>query len=91
MIMRSRSGIGEIPDAVLRNLHDHRGLGIHSEMLSDGIIDLIETGAITNGAHACACKIEIELIDRDRYHDFYTINLFIDQIMIIYIYACAHA
>lgn len=44
------SGIGEIPDAVLRNLHDHRGLGIHSEMLSDGIIDLIEMGAITNGA-----------------------------------------
>jgi 4-hydroxybutyrate CoA-transferase len=41
-------GIGSIPDAVLRSLGDHRELGIHSEMFSDGVIDLVRTGVITN-------------------------------------------
>lgn len=41
-------GIGAIPDAVLRRLGDHKDLGIHTEMFSDGVIDLMETGAITN-------------------------------------------
>lgn len=41
-------GIGSIPDAVLRFLTNHRDLGIHTEMFSDGIIDLCEKGIITN-------------------------------------------
>jgi 4-hydroxybutyrate CoA-transferase len=41
-------GIGAIPDAVLRRLGDKHDLGVHTEMFSDGIIDLIEGGAITN-------------------------------------------
>ena len=41
-------GIGAIPDAVLRVLGSHKDLGIHTEMFSDGVIDLMETGAITN-------------------------------------------
>jgi len=41
-------GIGSIPDQVLRNLQGHKNLGVHTEMLSDGVIDLIETGAINN-------------------------------------------
>lgn len=41
-------GIGEIPNAVLSNLHQHQHLGIHSEMISDGIIDLMESGAVDN-------------------------------------------
>ena len=40
-------GIGAIPDAVLAALHDHERLGVHTEMFSDGIIDLIEEGVIT--------------------------------------------
>lgn len=43
-------GIGAIPNAVLQNLMDKRNLGVHSEMLSDGIVDLIEAGVITNDA-----------------------------------------
>ncbi len=43
-------GIGAIPNAVLQNLRDKRNLGVHSEMLSDGIVDLIEAGVITNDA-----------------------------------------
>jgi 4-hydroxybutyrate CoA-transferase len=41
-------GIGEIPDAVLSYLGDKKHLGIHTEMVSDGVIDLIEGGVITN-------------------------------------------
>ena len=41
-------GIGAIPDAVLQELLDKQDLGIHSEMLSDGILDLIEAGVVTN-------------------------------------------
>jgi acyl-CoA hydrolase len=43
-------GIGAIPNAVLANLHEKRNLGVHSEMLSDGVIDLIERGVVTNDA-----------------------------------------
>lgn len=39
-------GIGAIPNAVLQQLKGHRNLGIHSEMVSDGIIDLIQMGVI---------------------------------------------
>jgi len=41
-------GIGNIPDAVLRRLHNKNDLGIHTEMFSDGLIDLCENGVITN-------------------------------------------
>ena len=41
-------GIGSIPDQVLQNLQDHKNLGIHTEMLSDGIIPLLEKGIINN-------------------------------------------
>jgi len=41
-------GIGSIPDQVLKNLTHHKNLGIHSEMISDGIIPLIEAGVINN-------------------------------------------
>ncbi|MBS1668568.1 MAG: acetyl-CoA hydrolase/transferase family protein [Bacteroidetes bacterium] len=40
-------GIGSIPNAVLGMLGNHKRLGIHTEMFSDGIIDLIESGVIT--------------------------------------------
>lgn len=39
-------GIGSIPEAVLRKLNNHKYLGLHTEMCSDGVIDLIESGAI---------------------------------------------
>ncbi|MDP2052262.1 MAG: acetyl-CoA hydrolase/transferase C-terminal domain-containing protein [Acidobacteriota bacterium] len=41
-------GIGAIPDAALRRLGNKHDLGIHTEMFSDGIIDLVEGGVITN-------------------------------------------
>jgi Acetyl-CoA hydrolase len=41
-------GIGAIPDAVLLFLKGKKDLGIHSEMFSDGVVELIEAGVITN-------------------------------------------
>lgn len=40
-------GIGNIPDAVLSNLGNHKNLGIHTEMFSDGVLPLLENGVIT--------------------------------------------
>lgn len=41
-------GIGAIPDAILGALGNHKDLGIHTEMCSNGIIDLVHKGVITN-------------------------------------------
>ena len=51
------TGVGAIPGAVLAALHGHRDLGFHSGLLSDGVMDLVEAGAVTG-----ACKT----IDRGR-------------------------
>ncbi|MDO8320138.1 hypothetical protein [Rhodoferax sp.] len=56
-------GYGGIPDPVVMQLSDKHDLGIHTEMIGDGILTLIESGAITNrkkkparqnGGHVCA-------------------------------------
>jgi acyl-CoA hydrolase len=41
-----QAGIGSIPNAVMGLLKHHRHLGIHTELLSDGIVDLVEVGAV---------------------------------------------
>ncbi|SIN71610.1 acetyl-CoA hydrolase/transferase family protein [Algoriphagus halophilus] len=41
-------GIGAIPDAVLNSLHHHKDLGVHTEMFSNGILELMKSGAVTN-------------------------------------------
>jgi acetyl-CoA hydrolase len=43
-------GIGAIPDAILLYLRDKRDLGVHTELFSDGVVELIEAGVITNAA-----------------------------------------
>jgi len=41
-------GIGAIPDAVLKYLHHKKDLGVHSELFSDGVIELVNAGVLTN-------------------------------------------
>ncbi|MCW5908311.1 MAG: acetyl-CoA hydrolase/transferase family protein [Chitinophagales bacterium] len=43
-------GIGAIPDAVLKFLNHHKNLGIHTEMFSDGVLPLVESGVINGSA-----------------------------------------
>ena len=48
-------GIGTIPDAVLQCLHNHKDLGVHTEMISDGIVDLVAKDIVNNkfkGTHS---------------------------------------
>jgi acyl-CoA hydrolase len=43
-------GVGGLPDAILSALHDHRELGVHSGMISDGVLDMIQAGAVQGTA-----------------------------------------
>lgn len=43
-----QTGVGAVPDAILRLLYDRKDLGVHSGMLGDGLVDLIEAGVVTN-------------------------------------------
>ena len=43
-----QTGVGAVPDAILRLLGDRRDLGVHSGMLGDGLVDLVEAGVVTN-------------------------------------------
>lgn len=53
-----QTGIGSIPDAVLASLYNHKELGLHTEMFSDGVLPLIEKGIITN-QHKKRCRGKI--------------------------------
>ncbi|AXG74218.1 acetyl-CoA hydrolase/transferase family protein [Flavobacterium arcticum] len=74
-------GIGSIPNAALANLTNHKNLGLHTEMFSDGVIDLIESGVIN-----CNYKGTVRgralatfLIGSKRLYDFVDDNPFIEM------------
>ncbi|MGH2664723.1 acetyl-CoA hydrolase/transferase family protein [Flavobacterium sp.] len=74
-------GIGSIPNAALANLTNHKDLGLHTEMFSDGVIDLIESGVIN-----CKYKgvsngkvLATFLIGSRRLYDFVDNNPFIEM------------
>ncbi|MGI9210057.1 MAG: acetyl-CoA hydrolase/transferase family protein [Rhodococcus sp. (in: high G+C Gram-positive bacteria)] len=65
-------GVGAVPDAVLRLLSDRRDLGVHSGMLGDGLVDLVESGALTNARKKIDRGVSITgaLIGTDRLYGF---------------------
>lgn len=65
-------GIGAVPDAVLRLLRDRRDLGVHSGMIGDGLVDLVEAGVITNARKPIDAGVSITgaLIGTRRLFDF---------------------
>ena len=65
-------GIGAIPDAVLTFLKDKKHLGIHSEMFSDGVVDLINEGVIDNSRKQIDKGLSVVtfLMGTDRLYDF---------------------
>ena len=74
-------GIGSIPNAALANLTTHKDLGLHTEMFSDGVIDLIESGVIN-----CKYKGVVKnralatfLIGSQRLYDFIDNNPFVEM------------
>ncbi|WP_025339133.1 acetyl-CoA hydrolase/transferase family protein [Pseudomonas sp. FGI182] len=54
-----QTGIGNIPDAVLAQLHDRRELGVHSGAIGDGIAELAMAGIITNGCKSIDVDVSI--------------------------------
>jgi acyl-CoA hydrolase len=67
-----QTGVGATPDAILRQLGDRKDLGVHSGMLGDGLVDLIEAGVITNARKEIDAGITINgaLIGTRRLYDF---------------------
>jgi acyl-CoA hydrolase len=67
-----QTGIGAVPDAILRLLHDRKDLGVHSGMLGDGLVDLVEAGVVTNALKAIDTGISINgaLIGTRRLYDW---------------------
>ena len=65
-------GIGAVPDAILRLLKDRRDLGVHSGMIGDGLVDLVEAGVITNALKPIDAGVSITgaLIGTKRLYDF---------------------
>ena len=86
-------GIGAIPDAVLLFLKDKKDLGIHSEMISDGVLELIEAGVITNKKktlHPGKCVMTFmmgtkrlyDYVDRNPGIEFYPVDYVNDPLVI---------
>lgn len=67
-----QTGVGAVPDALLRLLTDRKDLGVHSGMLGDGLADLVEAGVITNARKAIDPGVSINgaLIGTKRLYDF---------------------
>ncbi|MBX3252849.1 MAG: acetyl-CoA hydrolase/transferase family protein [Chitinophagaceae bacterium] len=65
-------GIGTIPDQVLKNLGNHKNLGLHTEMFSDGIIPLLEKGVINNNCKKLNPGLSVTsfLLGTRRLYDF---------------------
>lgn len=71
-----QAGIGAVPDAVLGLLTEHRDLGVHTELLSDGFVGLAEAGAITGTRKALNRNkiVTTSVLGTARVHDFATEN-----------------
>jgi acyl-CoA hydrolase/RimJ/RimL family protein N-acetyltransferase len=75
-------GIGKIPDAVLCYLTDHKNLGIHTEMFSDSLIELVKSGVVNNRnktfhpgkiitSFCIGSKALYDFVDNNPHVDFY--------------------
>lgn len=80
-------GIGSIPDAVLASLKNHKNLGIHSEMFADGVIDLVEVGAVSNHNKTKhpGRLVGSFLIGSKRLYDFVNDNPYVEMLVVDYV------
>lgn len=80
-------GIGNIPDAVLAQLHNHKDLGIHSEMFVAGVVDLVKKGCVTNDKKKIhrGRIVGSFLVGNQELYDFVDNNPFIEMLEINYV------
>ncbi len=74
-------GVGTLPAAVTRALSDHRELGVHSGVVSDALVDLVERGVVTNAHKGCdpGCSVTGGLFGTQRLRDFAERSRMIDM------------
>jgi acetyl-CoA hydrolase len=88
-----QTGIGAIPEAVMSHLFDKKDLGIHTEMFSDGVIKLVESGVITNekktlhpgkiiASFVLGTRKLFDFIDNDPFLEFHPSNYTNDPFII---------
>jgi acyl-CoA hydrolase len=67
-----QTGVGAVPDAILRLLHDRADLGVHSGMVGDGLAELVEAGVVTNARKKIDSGVSITgaLIGTTRLYEF---------------------
>lgn len=67
-----QTGVGAVPDAILRLLYDRKDLGVHSGMLGDGLVDLAQAGVLTNARKEIDRGVSINgaLIGTRRLYDY---------------------
>ncbi len=82
-----QAGIGAIPDAVLRALTGHRHLGVHTEMWSDGMLDLLDCGAVDNSRKKIhpGKTISAFLLGTRRLYDFVHDNPSVQNLDVTYV------
>ncbi|KOC70996.1 4-hydroxybutyrate coenzyme A transferase [Habropoda laboriosa] len=80
-------GIGSIPDAVLSLLGNHQNLGIHSEMFSDGVVELVKKGCITNNRKVMhkGRIVGSFCVGSEKLYDFMHNNPFIEMLAVDYV------
>jgi len=82
-----QTGIGAIPNAIMDSLRDHRDLGVHTELLSDGVVDLIESGVV-NGVRKRLNRTKAVgtfALGTNRLHDFLHENTAIELHAVRYV------
>ncbi|CAB4863054.1 unannotated protein [freshwater metagenome] len=69
-------GIGTLPDAILSHLGDKKDLGVHSGLISDAVVDLVERGVITNARKEIDRGLTVagSLLGTERLHEWVTGN-----------------
>ncbi|WP_040493900.1 acetyl-CoA hydrolase/transferase family protein [Ilumatobacter nonamiensis] len=82
-----QTGIGAIPNAIMDSLRDHRDLGVHTELLSDGVVDLIDSGVV-NGVRKRLNRTKTVgtfALGTNRLHDFLHENTAIELHAVRYV------
>jgi len=80
-------GIGSIPNALMRALRDHRDLGVHTELLSDGLMDLVDSGVVTGTQkrRAPGKVVTTFALGTQRLYDFMHENAVIELLPVDYV------
>ncbi|WP_017753522.1 acetyl-CoA hydrolase/transferase family protein [Calidifontibacillus oryziterrae] len=82
-----QSGIGAIPNAIVSLLTNHKNLGIHTELLSDGVMELIEKGVVTNTEKKLmqGKAVTTFALGTKKLYDFINNNLGIEMLPVSYV------